>query len=195
MLTSCITYSIAYFLPIILRDGMGFSVAAAQCLIAPPQIFSMFFMYGFAYLGDKYHIRSPILIICGLCALVGLALLGFAQNVGARYFGVFLACISCNANIPALLTWQANNIRGQWKRAFSSALMVAAGGIGGVIGSTVFRSQDAPAYVPGIITCMLCGGINLVTATVLVIHFYRANKKADAGLRIIEGLEGFRYTL
>ncbi len=35
MTTTC-TYAIAYFLPIILGDGMGFGVAAAQCLIAPP---------------------------------------------------------------------------------------------------------------------------------------------------------------
>ena len=30
-----------------------------------------------------------------------------------------------NANVPANLTWQANNVRGQWKRAFVSALNVA----------------------------------------------------------------------
>lgn len=31
-----VTYALAYFLPIILRGGMGFSVGAAQCLVAPP---------------------------------------------------------------------------------------------------------------------------------------------------------------
>jgi hypothetical protein len=35
-LTTTCTYAIAYFLPQILEDGMGFSVGAAQCLIAPP---------------------------------------------------------------------------------------------------------------------------------------------------------------
>ena len=30
-----VTYSISYFLPIILRDTLGFSVALAQCLTAP----------------------------------------------------------------------------------------------------------------------------------------------------------------
>lgn len=41
---------------------------------------------------------------------------------------------------------QANNIRGQWKRAFCSATLVGFGGIGGIAGSLVFRSQDAPDY-------------------------------------------------
>jgi hypothetical protein len=112
-------------------------------------------------------------------SLIGLPLLGFATNVGARYFGVFLATTACNANVPCksdkcaaafevssqqlivfslrlgILTFQANNIRGQWKRALASATLVGAGGIGGIIGSTVFRSQDEPGYVPGIITCMM----------------------------------------
>jgi MFS family permease len=33
--TGLVTYSISYFLPIILRDTLGFSVALAQCLTAP----------------------------------------------------------------------------------------------------------------------------------------------------------------
>lgn len=39
-LTTTVTYAIAYFLPIILKDGMGFSTAEAQCLIAPPYLFA-----------------------------------------------------------------------------------------------------------------------------------------------------------
>lgn len=53
MLTTTITYAIAYFLPIILKDGMGFSTAASNCLIAPPYIFAGFVMVGFAWAGDK----------------------------------------------------------------------------------------------------------------------------------------------
>lgn len=42
-----------------------------------------------------------------------------------------------------------NNIVGQTKRAFTSALVIGAGGIGGIVASTVFRSVDAPGYRPG----------------------------------------------
>jgi hypothetical protein len=31
-----VSYALAYFLPIILMSGMGFSVGASQCLVAPP---------------------------------------------------------------------------------------------------------------------------------------------------------------
>lgn len=127
-LTTTMTYAIAYFLPIILNVGMGFGVAASQCLIAPPYVLAALAMYGMAWLGDKYHLRSPFIILNGCLCLLGIALLGFVENVGVRYFGVFLATAGCNANVPCVLTWQANNIRGQWKRALCSATLVGAGG-------------------------------------------------------------------
>ncbi|KZM21583.1 uncharacterized protein EKO05_0008037 [Ascochyta rabiei] len=195
MLTTTITYAIAYFLPIILKDGMGFNTAASNCLIAPPYVFAGFVMMGFAYLGDKYRIRSVWVIVNGVMALIGLPMIGFSSNVGVRYTGVFLATAAANANVPAVLTWQANNIRGQWKRALCSATLVGAGGIGGIIGGTVFRTQDKPNYVPGITACMIAAGLIVVIALLMNLKFWRANKRADAGGKIIEGLEGFRYTL
>lgn len=42
------------------------------------------------------------------------------------------------------MAYQANNIRGQWKRAFASATLVGFGGIGGIAGSTIFRAEDSP---------------------------------------------------
>ncbi len=87
MLTTTCTYAIAYFLPIILEDGMGFDVAAAQCLVAPPYVVAAIWMFSCAVLGDKYHLRGPFIIANGCLGLIGLPLLGFASNVGVRYFG------------------------------------------------------------------------------------------------------------
>src|SRR5271156_2131369 len=61
-LTTTTAYAIAYFLPIILYEGMGFSLAEAECLVAPPYVAAAIVMYAFAWAGDKYHIRSPFII-------------------------------------------------------------------------------------------------------------------------------------
>jgi hypothetical protein len=193
-LTTTNTYAIAYFLPIILNDGMGFSVAASQCLIAPPYVLAAILMYGVAVLGDRWHLRSPFILLNGCLLLIGLPLLGYVDNVGVRYFGVFIATSACNANVPAVLTWQANNIRGQWKRALCSATLVGFGGIGGIIGGTVFRARDKPEYHPGILTCMLASALIIVITLALDYKFMRANKRVDAGGKAIEGLPGFKYT-
>lgn len=93
------------------------------------------------------------------------------------------------------MAYQANNIRGQWKRAFASATLVGFGGIGGIAGSTVFRTQDAPSYRPGVWACITC---NLVTIVIVIINsviFKRQNKKADRSEVVLEDDPNFRYTI
>ncbi|GAM86247.1 hypothetical protein ANO11243_042590 [Dothideomycetidae sp. 11243] len=194
-LTTTITYAIAYFLPIILEEGMGFDVGAAQCLVAPPYVLAAIVMFIMAIFGDKFHVRSPFILFNGCLAIFGLGLLGFTKPVALRYFGVFCATAAANANISVVLTWQANNIRGQWKRALCSATLVGAGGMGGIIGSTVFREQDKPAYRPGMYTTMIASALIVLITLAMDLKFWRANKRAAAGGKVIEGLAGFRYTL
>ncbi|KAL8657956.1 MAG: hypothetical protein Q9202_007640 [Teloschistes flavicans] len=187
--------AVAIFLPIILRDNMGFSIAASQCLIAPPYTLGALVMALSAYLGDHYHVRGPILIANSLLTLVGLPVMGFAPSPGVRYFGVFLLTAGANANIPVALAYQANNTRGQWNRAFCSAIFVAFGGVGHISGATVFRSQDSPRYSPGIAGAIACNVLIIFCVLGQSAYFYRANKQADRGQRILEGSKGFRYTI
>ncbi|RDL40750.1 Uncharacterized protein BP5553_00729 [Venustampulla echinocandica] len=194
LLTTTNSYSIAYFLPIILQKGMGFSVAKAQCLVAPPYVAAAIVMYIQAIYSDKWRMRGPVIAGNALMGIVGLSLLGYMKGPAVRYFGVFLATIACNANCPALVTYQSNNVRGQWKRALTSATLIGGGSIGGIVGTTVFRAKDAPNYGPGILAGLIANALIVIIVALLTLKFYRANKRAAAGGKIIEGLEGFRYT-
>lgn len=122
--------------------------------------------------------------------------MGFEQhNNRARYFGVFLATAGSNANVPCVLTFQANNIRGQWKRAFCSATLVGLGAVGGIVGSTVFRSEDSPRYIPGLSVAIGSQVVILLIVAALAVSFRVANGKADRGEMVIEGGDkDFRYT-
>lgn len=68
-------YAISYFLPIILRANMGFSIAESQCLVAPPYAFAGILMVCIAWIGDKYHIRGPLLAANALLGLTGLPIM------------------------------------------------------------------------------------------------------------------------
>ncbi|KAF2751497.1 MFS general substrate transporter [Sporormia fimetaria CBS 119925] len=197
--TTTVSYALAYFLPIILTVNMGFGVAAAQCLVAPPYAFAAIVMYTMGYLGDKYRVRGPIIAFNMLLCLIGLPIMGWGKSAAVRYFGVFLVTAGANSNIPAAMSYQANNIRGQWKRAFCSATLVGFGGIGGIAGSMVFRSQDAPNYYPGLYACIACSCLTLIIVAVTDFAFWQANKKADRGEIELENdgdaSTGFRYTL
>lgn len=95
LLTTTNTYAIAYFLPIILQHSMGFSVAKAQCLVAPPYVAAAIVMFTQAAFADKYRIRGPVIVGNGALGLLGLGLLGYLSEPAPRYFGVFLATIGC----------------------------------------------------------------------------------------------------
>ncbi|RLL96448.1 hypothetical protein CFD26_103730 [Aspergillus turcosus] len=193
--TTTVTYAIAYFLPIILQQGMGYSVGASQCLVAPPFVFAGFVMFSSAWVGDKYRVRGILVVVNSILCLIGLPILGFHTNNAVRYFGVFLATAGANANIPAIMAYQANNVRGQWTRALSSATLVGFGGIGGIISSLAFRSQDAPGYRPGMWTTIACNILILIIVAAMSVWFRICNKQADLGQRIIEGSADFRYTI
>lgn len=157
--------------------------------------FAAIVMIATAWFGDKYRVRGPLLIFNATLAIIGLAILGYVETVGVRYFGIFLVCAGANANIPQVMSYQGNNIRGQWKRAFCSATLVGFGGVGGIAGSLVFRTQDSPDYIPGLWACITASLLIIVIVVLLDIYFFFQNKKQARGSYAIEGADdGFRYT-
>ncbi|KAI0544343.1 major facilitator superfamily domain-containing protein [Xylaria curta] len=197
--STTMSYALAFFLPIILNDNLHYDVGTSQALVAPPYAFAGIFMYAVGWLGDRYRMRGPVIIINMVVSLIGLPILGWHPDPRIRYLGSFLLVAGANSNVPATLAYQATNIRGQWKRAIGSAIMVGFGGIGGIAGSLVFRSQDNPEYRPGLWACIAVSLLNIILVGVCSISFYFDNKKADRGEKELEADDegfqpGFRYT-
>ncbi|KAJ6153679.1 hypothetical protein N7470_006638 [Penicillium chermesinum] len=168
-----VTYAIAYFLPIILRTGMGFGIGESQCLVAPPYAFAGIVMYSTAWVGDKYRTRGPVLVFNCLLSIIGLPMMGICH--GQRD--------------------PANNVRGQWTRALSSATLVGMGGVGGIASSLVFREQDAPGYRPGMYAAIACNILVILIVGALSVWFWFSNRQADQGKKVIEDDPTFRYTI
>ncbi|KAM3445940.1 hypothetical protein NHJ13734_000117 [Beauveria thailandica] len=198
--TTTITYALAYTLPLILMGNMGFTVGQAQCLVAPPYVFAGIVMFLSGYIGDRFRFRGPLIIFNMVLCLVGLPIMGWHSNAGVRYFGVFLVTAGANCNVPTVMSFQANNLRGQWKRAFCSATLVGFGGIGGIAGSLIFREQDkSTGYKPGMYACIACASLNILLVLCCDLAFKLANNKADNGGKVPESHEDdaapdFRYT-
>ncbi len=106
-LSGLVTYSASYFLPIILRDSLGFDVAKSQCLTAPvgrsfgPQkvnwltalqcyVFSFLLGFSESAVSDKWNIRGHVIVFNCILEIIGIAVLGFAEQPYVRYFGAFL---------------------------------------------------------------------------------------------------------
>ncbi|KAK0241418.1 major facilitator superfamily domain-containing protein [Armillaria nabsnona] len=191
----CITvpaYAVGYFVTLILR-GMGWSVEMSLLLSAPPYIFAAVSVFFFAWLSDKCRMRALFLTIQMLMTIIGLVLTAYTSIPGWRYTGIFLANAGSAGCIPGILAYASNNIVSHSKRAVTTAITVSFGGIGGIIATTIYRQQDYPRYIPGIIATISLQVLALILLGIMTIHFGYENKKAKLGGDSQVGV--FLYTL
>ncbi|KAG8834711.1 hypothetical protein FRC17_007617 [Serendipita sp. 399] len=193
--STTVSYAFAYFLPIIMV-GMGYTDLNAQLLSAPPYFASIFIAFAGAWASDKYLIRAPIIMWQAVLSIIGLSMTAFHTRNDVRYAGVFLGLAGANANVAGVLGYMQNNIVGQTKRAFTSALVIGSGGVGGIIASTTFRSKDSPKYRPGLWVTIGANFIIIIVCSIMTAVFSYRNKQVRAGKgRPIEGKVGFFYTI
>ena len=145
-LLNIVSTSLSYFLPIILQGGMNFSENKSILLSAPPYYWAVVPVILSSLVGDKWRLRGPVIAFNSICLIVGFCMLGFANQVTVRYVGTYLATGAYVSNWAALNAYQANNIVGQWKRAFTAAAIAACNGAGGIAGSFIVRQNEAPRY-------------------------------------------------
>ncbi|KAK1779483.1 major facilitator superfamily domain-containing protein [Copromyces sp. CBS 386.78] len=105
-----VSTALAYFVPVILENGLGYSPNQAIILSAPPYYYAVVPVIVSSVVADRFRIRGPIITFNALCMITGFAILGFAENSGARYFGVFLSTGAYVANWAALTAYQPNNV-------------------------------------------------------------------------------------
>lgn len=188
-------FAMSYFSPIILRQGMGFSYVMSQVLTLPPFLFAIIASFGLAWVSDKWQTRWPVLCAQSIIAIVGLIITLYGKLAGVRYFGLFLGIFGVSSNTPGTLAYGQSNTADQRKRGVVAAAMITVGALGGITGSTIFRSQDAPNYYPGMWATIGLQVLYTVVTFGMSQYLKRQNKLADEGKRpALEGVEGFRYT-
>ena len=189
------TYSFAYFTPLILNGQMGFSGALSQVLTTPPYFWAFGIAMTMGWLSDKKRLRSPFIVFFCLNVLLGVTLTRWGPNTGSQYLGLFFTLAGAQGNVATTISFGQNNAPTRIKRSISSGLQLSFGAIGGIIGSTVFRSQDAPNYTPGVISVMCLTVFLGLMAVTLAFHFHRQNKAHRKQGKILEGEPTWTYTL
>ncbi|KDR75749.1 hypothetical protein GALMADRAFT_226395 [Galerina marginata CBS 339.88] len=187
-------YAIGFFITIILKT-MGYSTLMSLVLTCPPYIFAAMSTFVFAFISDKTRQRALWLAVQNVICIVGLFITGYASNHGARYFGLFLINAGASGCIPGVLAYSSNNITSHTKRAVSTGIIIAAGGVGGIFATTIYRQKDFPRYMPGIWATIACQFTMLLCLALTTFVFTRRNKECREGKRAqLENTPGFYYT-
>ncbi|KAF5011453.1 hypothetical protein FDECE_2442 [Fusarium decemcellulare] len=194
MIPTATTYALSFFSPSILAS-FSFNVTMSQVLTTPPYVFGAIVSVLTGMVADRVRLRSPFIIGYSMLHIAGLAMIGWGATQATKYAGMFLAIAGSNCAIPSALAFLANNVVGTSKRQFAVPIQTVFGGIGGIIGSMIFRREDYPGYRPGLYASFGLMALNAVLAGGLGVFFWLQNRKAYKDGRVLEKLQGFRYTL
>ncbi|PMD15411.1 MFS general substrate transporter, partial [Hyaloscypha hepaticicola] len=144
--TNSSTYALAFFVPSILT-GMGYAGLKASLFSAWPYLPTIRLLWIGSYISDKTKMRIPIIIFQSI-----LMIIGFIRINQVRYLGVFFATMGCQCNVPAQISLAQMNAIGSARRSIVAVVTVWGGASGGIIGSLIFRTQDALHYTSGLYT-------------------------------------------
>jgi hypothetical protein len=139
--TSSGVYAFAFFLPLILRQGLGYSLELSFVLSAFPPCFAVLVLIVVSWFTDKYRIRGVPIVCQRVLGIIGLCMTGFLDAPVPRYIGTFLGYAGNLSMVVTSMSWMANNLRGDGKRAVATAVMISVSGVGGIYSSLVFRQQ------------------------------------------------------
>lgn len=193
-LQNTVSTALSYFLPIILQSGMGFGEGRAIILSAPPYYYAVLPVVTTSIISDRFGIRGPVITFNCLCLIVGFAMLGFSNQVAVRYVGTFLATGAYVSNWAALTAFYQSNICGQYKRAFTAAVVTMFNGAGGIAGSFIVRQAEAPHYWTAIWISIGSHVIIIMLVAIFAAWFFVANSRQRTGKALLEGTHGFTYS-
>ena len=141
-------YTLSLFLPTIIK-ALGYTAAQAQLMTVPPYSVATALTITVAILSEKYKIRAPFIMATSSLAIIGYIILLSDTKPGVAYFGTILAAAGIYPSVAIVLSWPANNVSGQTKRATTNALQISIGNCGAVLGTQLYRTNDSPRFFLG----------------------------------------------
>ncbi|KPI42794.1 putative transporter [Cyphellophora attinorum] len=187
------TYGFTATVPTIVKR-MGYTSSNAQLMTIPIYVFGMLATVIVAYLSDKYQQRTPFIMGGFTLAVLGfIALLAIPHPhySGVTYFFLFFVAAGLYCPFVCIVTLVGNNLAPSGRRAVGMALLISMGNLGGIAGSNIFFTADAPKYPVGFGFCLAIDGAGIIMAWVLRKYFQRENRKRDE-LLDREGEAGIR---
>ncbi|KAF2093018.1 MFS general substrate transporter [Rhizodiscina lignyota] len=163
-------YAFTFTIPVVILE-LGFTAAVAQLMTIPIYVVTCGFIIFWAWLSDRYQVRSYFMaggFILAEIGLIALLVIPHPKLPSLTYFFLFPTAMGLYCNQQLVLAWTANNAAPSSKRAIAMALLISIGNLSGIIGSNIFVQNEAPRYWAGFGTCLTC-----VVAAQLMSFFLR----------------------
>jgi hypothetical protein len=163
-------------------NGLGYSAANAQLLTIPVYVFAAIVTIIVAWASDLTKMRSPYII-----GGYSLAIMGFIAQLaipkpaypGVTYGFLFPVAAGLYCPFPCLISWAGNSLAPSSKRAIGMALLISVGNMGGIMGSNIYLTREAPKYTTGFAASLSMCGAAIIMVFVLRWAYTKENNKRD----------------
>ncbi|KAL7795389.1 major facilitator superfamily domain-containing protein [Trichoderma ceciliae] len=176
------------FGPLII-NGLGFDKYKTSLLNMPFGALQTILILLASFLAQKAKLKGVILAVFMLPVLAGLVILYCIprdkSGQGALLAGYYLLAFIFAGN-PLIVSWIVGNTAGTTKKSMIMSVYNAASSVGNIIGPILFDDRDAPAYKPGLRSCLgvfsaLIGVILIQWANLLVLNKMQAKTRVRNG--------------
>ncbi|KAL4799299.1 major facilitator superfamily domain-containing protein [Aspergillus venezuelensis] len=128
--------------------------------------------------------RFPFIFVPQLLQVIAFSILfthgpDIEDNVAVCYFGVYLACFGMYPILPGVKAWNVSNTPNPTKRAISIGYLICMGNVGGLIGSFIYKVDEAPRYVTGYGNSFAFAAAGIVACVVLDMVLLRINQQRE----------------
>lgn len=128
---------------------MGYSSAEAQLLTVPVYAVAFVLMIVTAVLSERTHRRAVFIVGSSAIGIIGYIILLSQKRPWISYVGTIFAAAGIYPGAAIILSWPANNVSGQTKRAAATGVQITIGNMGAVIGTQLYRTETSPRYFLG----------------------------------------------
>lgn len=173
--------SVALFLPQIVGRLRYDTIKTNLYTVAPNCVGAVVLLL-LAFSSDHARLRFPFIAAGFILTFVGFiiyATIDVTRELHVAYFACFMMTWGTSAPSVLLSTWYNNNVAHEGRRVALTSVGVPLANIMGLVSSNVFRNQDAPDYVPALITTAAFGVAGAALTLLLGAYMIFDNKRRD----------------
>lgn len=184
--------AVSLFLPQIVQR-LGFSTVKTNLYTVAPNVTGAVMCVILAFASDSAKLRSPLIALAYLLTFTGFMIYASISDIHAHlhiaYFATFMMTWGTSAPSVLVSTWYNNNIAHESRRVLLTSIGVPLANLMGLVSSNVFREQDAPKYLPALITVGVFGATGAFLAGCLGCWMWMDNAKRDCrdGVKVRAG--------
>ncbi|KAL2809892.1 major facilitator superfamily domain-containing protein [Aspergillus granulosus] len=174
--------SVQLFLPVII-SRLGYDTVKTNLYTVAPNVSGAVVLLILAFCSDWTRWRFPFVALGFLFTFIGMVIyvaIDVEHDINVAYFASFMMTWGTSAPSVLLDVWYNNNIASEGKRVVLTSIAVPLANLMGLVSSNIFRSQDAPKYIPALITTAAFGGAGMILTVLLGLWMMYDNKRRNA---------------